>query len=141
MKKNNQTRYLQLKELLKNSYSPYSQFATAAIVTTDQGEFEGVNVENASFTAGICAERNALFNAMTNGSKVVKQLDLISSSHSNEVIPCGVCLQALTEFMDPKAPIVVYNIDGKVKKYLFKDLMPVTFKKKEIPSQQKKKKQ
>ena len=65
-----------LKRLLRNSYSPYSNFKVSAIVDTDIGEFAGVNIENSSFGATICAERNAIFNAISNGAKNFNKLSI-----------------------------------------------------------------
>lgn len=119
--------YTDLKKLLKASYSPYSKFATAAIVETDKGKFCGVNVENASYGATICAERNAIFNAITNKAKKFKKIHLISSSTRFDIIPCAICLQVMVEFFSPDTPIDVYNINGKLTKYKLKDLMPHYF--------------
>ena len=125
-------RFKELKKLIKNSYSPYSRFATAAIVHTDKGDFKGINVENVSFGATICAERNAIFNAITNKAKKFYSLDLLSNSPSKDLIPCGICLQVMSEFFTPNTDITVYNIKGETKKYKFKDLMSITIKKKII---------
>lgn len=119
--------YQDLKKLLKNSYSPYSKFATAAIVETDKGKFYGVNIENASYGATICAERNAIFNAITNKAKKFKKLHLISNSKRRDIIPCAMCLQVMTEFFSPNTPIDVYNINGELTSYQLKDLMPYYF--------------
>ena len=123
----------QLKKLLGNSYSPYSHFATAAIAITDVGEFKGVNVENSSFGATVCAERNAIFNAITNGAKKFEKLLLISNSLNDDIIPCAICLQVMTEFFDQSTIIEVTNYDGsKHKKYYLSDLLPISFSKKQM---------
>jgi cytidine deaminase len=119
--------YLELKQLLKKSYSPYSRFATAAIAETDKGNFSGINIENASFSETICAERVAIFNAITNGAKKIKALYLISNSHHNNITPCGACRQVMSEFFATNTPIYVYNIDGKMKKYTYGKLSPCSF--------------
>jgi cytidine deaminase len=121
--------YSQLKQLLKKSYSPYSRFATAAIVETDKGNFGGVNIENAAFGETICAERVAIFNAITNGAKKIKALYLIANSHRNDITPCGACRQVMSEFFATNTPIYVYNIDQKVKKYTYGKLLPSSFTK------------
>lgn len=122
-------RFKELKTLIKNSYSPYSKFATAAIVHTDKGDFKGINVENVSYGATICAERNAIFTAITNKAKKFYSLDLLSNSKSKELIPCGICLQVMSEFFGPEADVTVYNVNGKIAKYKFKDLMGIIIKK------------
>ena len=125
-------RYAELKKLLKSSYSPYSNFATAAIVTTDKGEFSGVNIENSSYGATICAERLAVFNAVLNKSKKFYKLDLISNSTDKNVFPCGICLQVMSEFFDPEIPINVYTFDGKLVNHTLADFLPFVFKKRII---------
>lgn len=128
----NKKRYLELKKLLKDSYSPYSNFATAAIVSTDKGEFPGVNIENSSFGATICAERVAVFNAVLNRAKKFYKLDLISNSVDKKVFPCGQCLQVMSEFFDIETPINVYTFDGKFIPYTLKEFLPYIFKKRII---------
>lgn len=77
-----------LRELLKNSYSPYSNFAVSAIAVMKDGkEFNGTNVENASYGAGICAERSAILSAISNGYKKYdfKELNIMVSSGNIEL--------------------------------------------------------
>lgn len=97
-------------ELLKNSYSPYSNFQVAAIVVDEDGkEWNGVNVENAAFPSGLCAERSALFGAISYGFKPKKILEIhIISKSENYISPCAGCRQVMTELMP---------LDGKVYQY------------------------
>ena len=129
--------YSQLKQQLKNSYSPYSKFKTAAAIETDKGLFFGNNIENASYSATVCAERAAIFNAQVHGSKKFKKLYLISSSKKDDVIPCAVCLQVMSEFFDANASVIVYSFVGKKTIYKFSDLLPVSFSKKELDNAKK----
>jgi len=116
-----------LKKLLKNSYSPYSNFRVGAVLyTVKNKKFKGVNIENSSFSLTICAERAALFNAITNGYRTFKKLLLINDT-KNIIVPCGSCLQVLSEFCDKEFPIFSYNIDGDYNRYLLKDLLPNSF--------------
>ena len=124
---NQQKIYKELLQLLKNSYSPYSKFSTAAIVETDKGFFKGVNVENASFGGTVCAERIAIFNAITLGAKEFKALYCITSSTREDIVSCGLCLQVMAEFFKPSTPIYFFNVKGKCKKYTFKDFLPHAF--------------
>ena len=119
--------YKELKKLLKHSYSPYSKFAAAATVETDKGFFRGVNVENSSYGATVCAERNAIFNAITLGAKEFKSLYCVTTSKRDDIIPCALCLQVMSEFFKPSAPIYFFSVDGKCKKYTFKQLLPHSF--------------
>ena len=118
-----------LESLLNNSRSDYFNFpVSAAIVCTDNRVFYGVNVETSSPQAGICAERNALYNAFTNGIKKsdIKEIHVMSK---NGVTPCFICRQALVDFCPMNTKIVVYNLDGKVREMLLSDLCVNVFSK------------
>ncbi|MDR0674677.1 MAG: cytidine deaminase [Mycoplasmataceae bacterium] len=120
--------FQKLAKLIKRAYAPYSHFKVAALVETDKGIFVGVNVENASFSLSLCAERVAITNAITNGAKKFKSLYLLSSKLQMDVTPCGACRQVIFEFCPRHMPIYVYNKIGKVKKYLVSQLLPQGFK-------------
>lgn len=92
------------------AYAPYSRFAVGAAVMTDNGDiFTGVNVENASFGLTICAERNAIFSAITAGKRRITALAVYTPTETT-TLPCGACRQVLQEFA-PEA--VVYTLcDG-----------------------------
>jgi cytidine deaminase len=122
------TQYQKLQKIIKNAYAPYSKFKVAAILETDAGDFLGVNVENASFSLTICAERSAITNAITHGAKDFKKLYLLTSSTKQTITPCGACRQVMAEFANANMPIYVYNNAGKSKKYTLKQLLPCTFK-------------
>lgn len=118
-----------LESLLNNSRSDYFNFpVSAAIVCTDNRVYYGVNVETSSPQAGICAERNALYNAFTNGIKKsdIKEIHVMSK---NGVTPCFICRQALVDFCPMDTKIVVYNLDGKVREMLLSDLCVNVFSK------------
>ncbi|MDR3257629.1 MAG: cytidine deaminase [Mycoplasmataceae bacterium] len=122
------SKYQELKKIINNAYAPYSKFKVAATVETDKGWFNGVNVENSSYPTSMCAERNAINNAITHGAKKFKNLYLLSSSKANDVTPCGACRQVINEFFPSNANIYVYSSDGKVKTYTVKELLPYGFK-------------
>ena len=118
-----------LKELLNNSYAPYSNFRVSAVVVMKDGtSFNGVNVENAAYGSSICAERSAILAAISNGYKkndfdklyVMCDSPKISSS-------CFICRQMINEFFDKEAEIVFYSNDGEKETYLVKDLCPYPF--------------
>lgn len=117
-----------LNKLLNNSYSPYSNFRVSAIVvTSDFKEFYGVNVENASFGATICAERNAVLNAVSNGYKKgdFKEIYILCDSESFSM-PCMICRQVFNEFFTDTI-IYVYNNFGEVKAFTMNDICPYPF--------------
>lgn len=106
--------YKKLKELLKLSYSPYSKFAVAAILKNKEDkEWQGVNVENAAYPSGLCAERSALFGAISYGFKPleIKEIHIISKS-MDYISPCMACRQVMTELMPLDANIYLYKNDG-----------------------------
>ena len=118
-----------LLELLNNSYCPYTKYPTSAIVVTKDGrEFCGVNVEDASTRAGSCAERTAIFNAVTSGYKrgEYKELNLMTKD-TNIAKPCGTCRQMIYELFDKDAIIRCFSPDGNFIEYKVNDLCPDFF--------------
>ena len=118
-----------LENLLKNSYSPYSKYAVAAIlVMKDNKEFYGVNYENASYGSTICAERNAIGSAITAGYKKgdFKTLYLMVSS-GDFATPCFSCRQVISEFMNKEDKVISVNIKGEEKIYTVEELCPFPF--------------
>lgn len=117
-----------LEKLLNNSYSKYSGYSVSAIcIMSDGKEFNGVNVENASYGATICAERVAITNAITNGYKKgdFKSLHVMVKSEKIGT-PCFVCRQVISEFFDEKSVIKLYS-EKEEKEYLVKELCPYPF--------------
>ena len=95
------------KEASKNSYSPFSRFAVGAAVLASSGEiYQGCNVENSSFGMTICAERCAIFKAISEGEKEIKAVAIYSPNQDN-CAPCGACRQVIYEFApDGKADVI-----------------------------------
>lgn len=118
-----------LKELQKNSYSPYSNFAVSAIVVMKDGNsFKGVNVENASYGATICAERSAILSAISNGYKKgdFKELYVMTSA-TNPSTPCFECRQVINELFDKETIIHCCTKEGIIKDYTVEELCPYPF--------------
>lgn len=116
-------------KLLNNSYSPYSNYAVSCIlITKDSKEYCGVNVENASYGATICAERSAITNAISNGVKKeeFKELHIMVSSGMIGT-PCFLCRQVLYEFFSEDSLIYCYSTKGDIKVYTVKELCPFPF--------------
>lgn len=114
-----------LKSLLDRAYAPYSKVNVAAIVTTKDGkQFEGVNIENAAYPSGICAERAAIFTAVTSGVRPgdIASIDL-TSSLEQKLYPCSACRQVMAEFFDKDTKVRVWNHDG-VAEHNFEELVP-----------------
>ena len=121
-----------LLKLLDNSYAPYSNMHFACIVETKDGNFyEGVNIENASYGATVCAERNAIFNAVSHGEREFKTLYLMTSS--DEICyPCNLCKQVFLEFFDKDVIFNVMTKSGKMEVLTFNKLMNTTFTKEDL---------
>ena len=118
-----------LLELLNNSYSPYSHYPVAAILVTKDGrEFSGVNVEDASYRAGTCAERGAIFSAIASGIKKhdIKEIHIMVSG-TDVGTPCGTCRQMIYEICDKDTLIRCYNKNGDYKDFTIDELCPHFF--------------
>jgi len=118
-----------LLKLLDNAYCPYSNFPVSSIVVMNDGkEFCGVNVEDASTRAGICAERNAITTAISYGYKkgMFKEIHLLTSSDRVGTC-CFVCRQLIIEFFDKDAIIYCYSKNGDMKKFTVEELCPHPF--------------
>lgn len=120
----------ELLELGNNSYSPYSHFRVAAIVVMKDGkEFKGVNVENASYGAAICAERSAILSAISAGYKKgdFKELHVMCLDSKTISTPCFMCRQVISELFDKDTIVTLYNNSGETKKYKVSELCPYPF--------------
>lgn len=128
------------KELIKSAiearekaYCPYSNFKVGAAVLFEDGKiYTGCNIENASFGGTNCAERTAIFKAVSEGNRVLKEIALIGDPN-NYTYPCGICRQVLTEFAesgDVKVYIIKNENDYIVK--TIEELMPGSFTKKDL---------
>ena len=119
------------KRASENSYSPYSHFKVGAALLTDAGElYTGCNVENASYGATCCAERTAIFTAAAKGARRFKKIAVTGSfdgSFSEPTMPCGMCLQVMSEFCGGDLEVILCD-NGGVKKLLLDDLLPMRFK-------------
>lgn len=122
--------FKELKELQKKSYCPYSCYKVAAIAIDENGNaYSGVNIENASYGVGTCAERVAISNAIVNGAKKIKEIHLICNDSENFGTPCGACRQFMAEFMSDNDKIIIYNNNGLSKTFIFSELLPECFRK------------
>lgn len=116
-------------EVRKNAYAPFSKFAVGAAIITKEGSiFTGVNVENSSFGATNCAERTALFSAITAGYRDFEAIVIASNLNGKAVFPCGICRQVLADF-NPKMRVVLVNSETKKveQDLLLSDIFPGVF--------------
>lgn len=118
-----------LLELHRNSYSPYSNYAVSAVVVMRDGkEFYGVNVENASYGAAICAERTAIVSAVSAGYKKSDFQELHVMVSSGKIgMPCFMCRQVILEFFDSDKKVYAYDTKGEVTSYTVAELCPYPF--------------
>ena len=108
------------------SYSPYSKFSVGAAVITEDGVmYSGCNIENAAYTPTICAERTAIFKAVSQGNRKIKQIAIIGSS--SYTYPCGVCRQVIREFQSEDMDIIVANSVEDYKVFKLEELLPYSF--------------
>ena len=129
---------LQYKELLReahkakeNSYSPYSNFKVGAAVLTKRGNiYTGCNIENASYGATNCAERTAIFKAVSAGDKEVIAVAIVGSNNEF-TYPCGICRQVISEFMS-EGDFIVENSKGEMKIIPLHEMFPYSFTKADL---------
>ena len=122
------------KELVKKAiqarlkaHAPYSKFLVGAALLTKSGKvFTGANVENASYGLTVCAERVAVFKAVTDGEKNFKKIAIVTDTDQPKSL-CGACLQVLSEFC-ADLEIVCATLKGKKNKYRLRELLPKAFK-------------
>ena len=113
---------------MESAYAPYSQFKVGAAVLTDTGEvFAGCNVENASYGLSMCAERNAIANAIISSGEGTITINAIAVTNSQNVAcsPCGACRQVIWEF-GQNAQIIFQGSQGWQTSTI-KDLLPEGF--------------
>lgn len=111
-------------EAAENAWAPYSRFAVGAVVVGPTGRaYRGVNVENASYPAGICAERVALGAMVTAGDREAHAV-AVATADGRDAAPCGVCLQALAELGDPA---VVCRVGGEPRVFALHELLTTPF--------------
>lgn len=122
-----------LTNLLNNSYSPYSNFKVAAILVTKDGkEYCGVNVENASYGAAICAERSAFVSAISNGEKKGSFDKLYIMTQNDEVSTCCfMCRQVISEFMDSESEVICMG-QKEEKSFKVRELCPYPFNEEDL---------
>lgn len=119
------------RDAMENAYAPYSRFRVGAALVTRGGHiFTGVNVENASYGLTVCAERVAVFKAVSEGRRDITRLAVVSSS-GEHTYPCGACRQTLNEFgKDMK--IVLGDARGNTISVPLSDLLPHSFGKESL---------
>ena len=112
----------------ETAYAPYSEFAVgAAVLVVGDAIFTGCNVENASYGLTVCAERVAMFKAVSEGERHILAVGIVAPGESPSV-PCGACLQVMSEFGGPETVVVCATPDGQRRDYRLGELLPKPFK-------------
>lgn len=115
-------------DAMKKAYAPYSNYHVGAcVLTKDKKYFIGANVENASYGLSNCAERNAIFQAYSNGYRK-EDIEAVAIVSDGKILatPCGACRQVLDELIEQETPIILSN--GKIQKVTnIKELLPMSF--------------
>lgn len=117
----------QSKVARENAYVPYSKFPVgAALLAKDGTVFEGCNIENASFGLTNCAERTAIFKAVSQGIKEFEAIAIVADT-DGPCSPCGACRQVIAEFCAPTMPVYLTNLKGDVLETTVEALLPGAF--------------
>lgn len=116
------------REALENAYCPYSNYRVGAAVLTVGGRiYSGCNIENGSYGATNCAERTAVFKAVSEGEREFKALAIFAEEGSAAPFPCGICRQVLSEFCPPDMPIIIFDGEKSVYNTTLAELLPFSF--------------
>lgn len=126
-------------EAIKNAYTPYSGYKVGAALLAGSGKvYLGCNIENASYTPTVCAERTAFFKAVSEGERDFVAIAIVGGKDGNcetFFMPCGVCRQVMSEFCGPDFCVLVGKKFGEhieYKKYNFNEILPFSFGPKDI---------
>lgn len=118
---------------MNNSYAPYSNYNVGAVLLCKNGSiYKGCNVENASYSLTNCAERTALFSAISNGEKEFESICIVGGKNgviTDYAMPCGACRQVLAEFCDEDFKVYVCINENEIKEFKLSELIPYSFNK------------
>ncbi|HSB09016.1 MAG TPA: cytidine deaminase [Blastocatellia bacterium] len=115
------------KEARRWAHAPYSNFSVgAALLSSDGRVFTGCNVENSTYGLSVCAERVAIFKAVSEGVREIARIAVVTD-HDHIAPPCGCCRQMIWEFSAGNTEVVLANLSGDVRKYRITELLPEAF--------------
>ncbi len=128
--------FILAKEAMKNSYAPYSNYNVGAVLLTKSGKtYKGCNIENASYSVTNCAERTALFSAISSGEIDFEAICIVGGKNgaiTDYAMPCGVCRQVLAEFCDADFKVYVGKSEDDIKEFTLGELLPYSFDKSKL---------
>lgn len=114
-----------------NAYAPYSKFKVGAAIKSGNGKmFCGCNVENVSYPCGTCAEAGAVAAMIAGGETTISEILIVADTEN--ILPCGNCLQKIAEFGTPDTLIHSADLGGNIRTYTLKQLLPKVFSAKEV---------
>ncbi|MCA0970387.1 cytidine deaminase [Halobacillus litoralis] len=115
------------KKMTEMTYTPYSKFPVGAALLTEDGKvYTGCNIENAAYPVTCCAERVAIFKAISEGDYKFSQIAVVADT-KRPVPPCGSCRQVMSEFFGPETLIHTSNLEGETKTLTMEELLPYSF--------------
>lgn len=119
-------------EARSKAYVPYSKFQVgAAVLTSNDHVFLGCNVENASYGLTNCAERTAIFKAVSEGDTEIKAIAVVGDTEG-PISPCGACRQVIAEFATDETKIYLANLNGVVTESTISEILPGYFSSKDM---------
>ncbi|WP_106767042.1 cytidine deaminase [Paenibacillus faecalis] len=118
-------------EARKQAYAPYSGFQVGAAIQTGGKVYRGCNIENASYGLTNCAERTAVFKAVSEGNRKIEAIAVVADTEG-AVSPCGACRQVLAEFCDSDTKIYLTNLHGNTEEWTISQLLPGAFQAKDM---------
>ncbi len=108
-----------------NSYAPYSRYRVGAAVLAESGKvYTGANVENSSYGLSVCAERVAIWKAVSEGER---RILAVAVATENGGTPCGACRQVMSEFGSGDMPVLIVDADGLKQRFRLDELLPEAF--------------
>lgn len=117
--------------MMKQSYAPYSHFHVGAALLTKSGKvYTGCNIENAAYPATVCAERTAIFKAVSEGETQFESIAIVGGINGevkDYCAPCGVCRQVMREFCEAEFRIILTDSTGLIKECTLDELLPLSF--------------
>jgi cytidine deaminase len=121
------------KKARDRAYAPYSRLKVgAALLASDGRTYSGCNIENASYSLTVCAERVALLKAASEGVRKITRVAVVSDT-GELTPPCGCCRQMIHEFGDDETEVILANLDGKTEVFRIRDLLPRPFDSSHLP--------
>lgn len=114
----------------ENAYAPYSQFLVgAALLCTDGTLYTGCNIENISYSGTVCAERTAIFKAVSDGKREFSKIAIVGGKKGETIsaYPCGICRQVMAEFCKADFKVIVAKSEEDYEEFSLSELLPKSF--------------